>query len=153
MLKWKSRRWEAFNATRKQAHEGKKSAASPSTSLSLHLFIWRSSFSFLSSCFSLMRLLIPPPPLVLAHVYLRRSHFFFFPQSLIHSIFSPLSSSRLSGPPLLFYSRGCNGSNVEAESPGCLAPPVSSTIRVFDQFVTGAGDRASALQHCRQREH
>lgn len=91
---------------------------SPSISLSgAHHFL------FFHLHLSVMRLLIPPA-LVLAHVYLRRSHFFFsfFSQSLIHSIFSPLLSSRLSGPPLLFYSRGCNGSNVKAESPAVLPP-------------------------------
>lgn len=122
---------------------------SPSISLSgAHHFL------FFHLHLSVMRLLIPPA-LVLAHVYLRRSHFFF--------IFFLSHSFTLSF--LLSCHRGCLGPLCSFIAEGVMVqmsrqrarlscpPSVSSTIRVFDQFVTGAGDCASALQHCRQQEH
>lgn len=58
----------------------------------------------------------------------------------------------LSGCRLLFYNIQWNGSNVKRN---CLPafPAVAFTIKVFDQFVTGTSDRASALQHQTQQVH
>lgn len=57
MPKCKSLTWKAFNSIHKQAEEVSSQSL---TSLQLSLFFWCSSFSFLSSCFSLIQLLISP---------------------------------------------------------------------------------------------
>lgn len=152
MPKWKSLRWEAFNTIRKQAHEQKKSAANHLPHSHYPSFSDVHHFLFFHLAFLSYSFWSPHPSHFLAHVYLRCSHFFLCTFSLIHSLYLfliPLSL-RLSGHPLLFYNS--NGSNVKEKRPAAF-PPVGFTIKVFDQFVTGASDRASTLQHYPQQEH
>ncbi len=122
----------------------------PTIPLSL-MFIIFFSFILLFS-----QLLIPPTPPPLPGPR-RLTLQPFFPPALSHSLIHSISFSlplllRLSGHPLLFYNSQCNGSNVKEKSPAAF-PPVDFTIKVFDQFVAGASDRASTPQHYPQQVH
>lgn len=64
----------------------------------------------------------------------------------------PALSLSLSRHLLLFYNGHCNGLNVKEKRLAAF-PPVSFTVRVFDQFVTGTSDCASTVWDYLQRVH
>lgn len=128
MPKWKSRRWEALNIIRKQAHEQNNSANhlplshNPPFSDVYHFLFFHVvflSYSFWSA--------LPCPHL------LKMKSFFLSTLHFSHSVYLSVSRSvLLSGYPLLFYNSQCNGLNVKNKS---LPPPSKSLISLLLELV------------------